>query len=50
MAKEIGANNTHFSNPHGLDQRNHYSTARDLVLIFKYAMNNPSFREIVQIE
>ena len=49
-AKEIGANNTHFSNPHGLDQRNHYSTARDLVLIFKYAMNNPTFREIVQTE
>ncbi len=49
-AKEVGANNTHFSNPHGLDQRNHYSTARDLVLIFKYAMNNPTFREIVQTE
>ncbi|HPD60540.1 MAG TPA: D-alanyl-D-alanine carboxypeptidase [Thermodesulfobacteriota bacterium] len=49
-AKEIGANNTHFSNPHGLDQRNHYSTARDLVLIFRYAMNNPTFREIVQTE
>lgn len=49
-AKKIGANNTRFSNPHGLDQRNHYSTARDLVLIFKYAMNNPSFREIVQTE
>jgi D-alanyl-D-alanine carboxypeptidase len=49
-AKKIGANNTSFGNPHGLDQRNHYSTARDLVLIFKYAMNNPSFREIVQTE
>ncbi|WAC08662.1 MAG: D-alanyl-D-alanine carboxypeptidase [Thermodesulfobacteriota bacterium] len=49
-AKEIGANNTRFSNPHGLDQRDHYSTARDLVLIFKYAMNNPVFREIVQTE
>jgi D-alanyl-D-alanine carboxypeptidase len=49
-AKKIGANNTRFSNPHGLDQTNHYSTARDLVLIFKYAMNNPTFREIVQTE
>jgi len=49
-AKEIGANNTHFSNPHGLDQKDHYSTARDLVLIFKYAMTNPTFREIVQTE
>jgi len=49
-AKELGATNTHFSNPHGLDQRDHYTTARDLVLIFKYAMNNPTFREIVQTE
>ena len=47
-AKEIGANNTHFINPHGLDQRDHYTTARDLVLIFKYAMTNPTFRKIVQ--
>ena len=49
-SKAIGATNTHFSNPHGLDQTNHYTTARDLVLIFNYAMNNPTFREIVQTE
>jgi len=49
-AKEIGALNSHFANPHGLDQKDHYSTARDLVLIFKYAMTNPIFRELVQIE
>jgi D-alanyl-D-alanine carboxypeptidase (penicillin-binding protein 5/6) len=49
-AKELGATNTHFSNPHGLDQRNHYATARDLVIIFKYAIKNNMFREIVQTE
>ena len=49
-AKQIGATNTNFSNPHGLDQRNHYSTARDLATIFKYAMNNNTFREIIQTE
>lgn len=49
-AKEIGADNTHFTNPHGLDQKGHYSTARDLTLIFQYAMKNPFFREIVQTQ
>lgn len=32
-AKKIGMNNTHFMNPHGLPDPNHYSTARDLVLM-----------------
>ena len=49
-AKKIGANHTRFANPHGLDQKNHYSTARDLALIFKYAMNNPTFHEMIQTE
>jgi D-alanyl-D-alanine carboxypeptidase (penicillin-binding protein 5/6) len=47
-AHEIGATNTHFSNPHGLTAPDHYSTARDLAIIFRYAMKNPTFREIVQ--
>lgn len=47
-AHEIGATNTHFSNPHGLTAPDHYSTARDLAVIFRYAMNNPTFRQIVQ--
>ena len=46
-AREIGATNTHFSNPHGLTAVDHYSTARDLALIFRYAMKNPTFRQIV---
>jgi D-alanyl-D-alanine carboxypeptidase (penicillin-binding protein 5/6) len=46
-AHDLGAINTHFSNPHGLTAADHYSTARDLALIFRYAMKNPAFREIV---
>jgi len=46
-AKEIGAYNTHFVNPHGLHDENHYTTAADLALIAKYAMTNETFREIV---
>lgn len=46
-AVELGAEHTHFSNPHGLDQEGHHSTARDLALIAAYAMHNPVFRELV---
>lgn len=46
-AAGLGAVNTHFSNPNGLPDPNHYSTARDMALITRYAMQNPEFREIV---
>ncbi|MFZ5353522.1 MAG: D-alanyl-D-alanine carboxypeptidase family protein [Bacillota bacterium] len=46
-AKEIGAVNTCFANPHGLDHKNHYTTAYDLALITSYALKNPKFKEIV---
>lgn len=46
-AHALGATNTRFSNPHGLTAADHYSTARDLALIFRYAMKNPTFRQIV---
>lgn len=46
-AKELGALNTHFANPHGLHDENHYTTAADLALITKYAMQNETFRTIV---
>jgi D-alanyl-D-alanine carboxypeptidase len=46
-AREIGATNTNFVNPHGLTAPEHLSTARDLALIYKYALKNPIFREIV---
>ena len=46
-AKELGAYSTNFTNPHGLHDANHYSTAADLALITKYAMENDAFRKIV---
>lgn len=47
-ARSLGALNTHFTNPHGLTQPEHYSSAKDLAIMFRYAMRNSSFREIVQ--
>lgn len=46
-AKEIGCTSTNFVNPNGAHDENHYSTARDLSLIAKYAMQNETFRNIV---
>lgn len=47
-AHKIGAMNSRFTNPHGLTAPGHYSTARDMALLFNYALKNPTFREIVQ--
>ncbi len=46
-AKNLGAINSNFVNPHGLHDDNHYTTAFDLALITSYAMKNPLFSEIV---
>ena len=46
-AAEIGCKNTHFVNPNGIHNENHYSTAYDLALIGKYAMQLSTFRSIV---
>ncbi len=46
-AAEIGMTNTEFVNPHGLDDaENHYSTAYDMALLMRYAMQNEQFREV----
>ena len=45
-AAEIGCKNSHFVNPSGKHDENHYSTARDLALIMQYCMKNPTFRKI----
>lgn len=47
-AQKIGAVNTQFQNPSGLDAEGHYSTAYDMAIITRYAMKNPAFAEIVQ--
>ena len=46
-AIEIGCQNTNFVNPNGIHSDNHYSTAYDLALIGRYAMQNETFRKIV---
>lgn len=46
-ARLLGMNGTHFANPHGLDAPAHYSTARDLALLARYAMQNPLFAQTV---
>ncbi|NLC50812.1 MAG: D-alanyl-D-alanine carboxypeptidase, partial [Firmicutes bacterium] len=46
-AREIGALNSSFKNPHGLHDEKHYITAYDLSLIASYALRNPKFREII---
>ena len=46
-AKELGCENTHFVNPNGIHDEEHYTTAYDLYLISKYAMENEKFAKIV---
>ena len=45
-AKELGCENTHFENPEGLHDENHYTTARDMYKIATYALTLPKFAEI----
>lgn len=49
-AKELGANNTHFANPHGYHDDNHYTTPYDLAKIARQAMKYEFFREVVDTE
>lgn len=47
-AKELGCVNTHFVNPHGLHNEDHYTCAHDMALIAKAAFQIPLFREITK--
>lgn len=47
-ARELGALNSHFQNPHGLDRPGHYSTAFDLAMLTRVALLYPKFAEIVK--
>lgn len=47
-AKELGAMNTNFTSPHGLDEDNHYSTAYDLAIMADYALSIPYIANIVK--
>ncbi len=44
----IGDNHTNFTNPHGLYDEDHYTTALDMAKITSYALQNETFREIVE--
>jgi serine-type D-Ala-D-Ala carboxypeptidase (penicillin-binding protein 5/6) len=46
-AAELGATDSHFKNPHGLHDLDHYTTAHDLALIARAAMEQPLFRQVV---
>ena len=46
-ARELGAENTVYVTPHGLDAQGQYSTAYDLAIITRYALKNPIFSRIV---
>jgi len=48
-ALRLGATNTHFMNPHGLTDEEHYTTAYDLYLIFREALTYDSFSEIIHM-
>lgn len=45
--KELGLENTHFVNPHGLSDDEHYTTAYDLAMITREAMKNDLFAKVV---
>jgi len=49
-AAELGMEDTHFVNPNGLDAEGHYSTAADMAVLGRYAMQDPLFRKIVDTE
>lgn len=49
-ALELGCTGTHFANPHGLHDENHYTTARDMAKIFKAALEYPVFHEIFGVD
>lgn len=44
--KKLGLKNTHFTNPSGMHNENHYTTATDLAIIMKYCMKNDIFKQI----
>jgi D-alanyl-D-alanine carboxypeptidase (penicillin-binding protein 5/6) len=42
-ARELGLTNTHYTNPHGLDQPGHYTSAIDLTHLARFALRDPRF-------
>lgn len=49
-ANDLGAFNTNFITPHGLDVDGHYSTAYDMAIISRYALKNPTIAKLVNTQ
>lgn len=49
-AEELGCTGTHFNNPNGLPDNNHYTTAHDMALISQEAIKHDLFREIIHTQ
>lgn len=49
-AAELGMTGTHYANAHGFHDDSHYTTAADIALLSRYAMQNEKFREIVKTD
>lgn len=47
---ELGLKNTHFTNPSGIHDEEHYTTAYDLAIIMKYCMSNSNFRDLSSLK
>ena len=47
-AEKLGLENTHFCNTTGLHADDHYSTAKDIAELLRYALKNSTFREIIE--
>lgn len=45
-AQELGLEGTHYVNPHGYHDEDHYTTAADMAALTRYALQNESFREV----
>ena len=45
-ARSLGCTGSHFNNPSGLNDENHYTTAHDMALIARAAIQNPEFLTI----
>lgn len=48
--EELELKNTHFTNPSGMHDENHYTTAHDLAILMKYCMKNPTFRKLSSLD
>ena len=46
-ARNLGATGTHFVNPHGLQNEDHYTTAYDFAVLMRYALQNPVFAKVI---